>query len=67
MFGMENKMVVIIITLTLHCNIPDCVNKHLYKLQAPVAAPVVAPALCHTNQQRPAVQTQHVLYQSFIN
>ena len=44
MFEVENKMVVIIVTLRLYCNIPDCLCKHLCKLQAPARAPVRAPA-----------------------
>ena len=58
MFEKENKMVVVIITSSIYCNIPDCVSKQ----QA-----LVAPALCHTHQQRSAVQTRQVLSQTFIN
>ena len=43
-------------TSSLHYNIPDCVRKRLYKPQAPVRAPVVAPAFV---SQAPT--------QSFIN
>ena len=39
-FEIKNKMVVVIITLSLYCNIPDYVRKHLCKLPAPSTAPV---------------------------
>ena len=65
MFEIENKMLFIIITPSLYCNIPDCVSKSLYKLWAPVRAPVVTP-VPHLSQ-RSTVPTQRSLYQTFIN
>ena len=70
MFEIENKMVVIGMTSSLYCNIPDCVCKHVYKLRAHVK-PVVAPVLCTAYlpwpPQRFAVRTKWCLYQIFIN
>ena len=64
MFDIENKMVVVIITSSLYCNIPDCVCKWAYKLRAPVGAAVVTPGYL---SQRSAVWNQQCLYQTFIN